>query len=322
MGSVWPRGGPGSWARQCCLQHKHGAASHFHCWLLSALCHPSPVPRNRRARLLHQSTSRASQPLPTPLPDITSVPKLKPSPFSSSVSLQHSSQALRHLQQTWSATSQHAAHGAGARGKEKRSQPQKFLKLQVSQTPSPAYARMCSLQSRSRWLASPLARGPTRMGALWSHGLAAGWLCLFGRLRFLRLLGLDQLRLSDSDKLEGKRWSRSEHRTRVTQSTLLPLGHHRGRICEGKPTSEHPCTQSTTSFMDNLPGEQQKGKQQQRYPLFPEEVSQREKNKQKRTTQGPYSTARSPESRACYHLSPVLPRDPGSPTCCRASSTV
>lgn len=318
MGSVWPRGGPGSWARQCCLQHKHGAASHFHCWLLSALCHPSPVPRNRRARLLHQSTSRASQ----PLPDITSVPKLKPSPFSSSVSLQHSSQALRHLQQTWSATSQHAAHGAGARGKEKRSQPQKFLKLQVSQTPSPAYARMCSLQSRSRWLASPLARGPTRMGALWSHGLAAGWLCLFGRLRFLRLLGLDQLRLSDSDKLEGKRWSRSEHRTRVTQSTLLPLGHHRGRICEGKPTSEHPRTQQPPALWTTSQVSSKRASSNRDIPSSQRRSHKEKKNKQKRTTQGPYSTARSPESRACYHLSPVLPRDPGSPTCCRASSTV
>lgn len=78
---MWPRGGPGSWAHQCCLQHKHRAASHIHCWLLSVLCHPSPVPRSRRARMLHQTISRASQPLPIPLPAITSVPKLKPSPL-------------------------------------------------------------------------------------------------------------------------------------------------------------------------------------------------------------------------------------------------
>ena len=49
-----------------------------------------------------------------------------------------------------------------------------------------------------------LIQDPTWMGALWSHGLADGWLCLFGRLRLLRLLSLDQLRLGYSDQLEGK----------------------------------------------------------------------------------------------------------------------
>lgn len=183
---------------------------------------------------------------------------------------------------------------------------------------------MCSLQSGPRWLETPLAWGPTWMGALWSHSLAAGWLCLFGRLRFLRLLGLDQLRLSDSDKLEGKRQSRSEHQTRATQSTLLPLGNHRGRICEGKPTSEHPHTQQPPALRTTSQVSSKRASSNKDIPSSQRRSHKEKKktNKQKRTTQGPYSTERSPESRACYHLNPVLPRDPGSPTCCKASSTV
>lgn len=73
--------------------------------------------------------------------------------------------------------------------------------------PSSRSASCCHHPGFIPWqarLATLLVQGPTWMGALCSHGLAAGWLCLFSRLRLLRLLGLDQLRLSYSDKLESK----------------------------------------------------------------------------------------------------------------------
>lgn len=96
------------------------------------------------------------------------------------------------------------------------------------------------------------------MGALWSHGLAAGWLCLFLRLRLLRLLGLDQLRLSYSDKLEGKRQTESKCWTGVTQTISFPFKHCRRRTCEGDPTTECPCAQLSDNATNN---QQQKAKQ-------------------------------------------------------------
>lgn len=80
-------------------------------------------------------------------------------------------------------------------------------------TPNPRSASCCHhpvltpWQARLPTLLVPAVlqvQGPTCMSALWSHGLVAGWLCLFSRLRLLGLLGLDQFRLSYSDKLESK----------------------------------------------------------------------------------------------------------------------
>lgn len=70
--------------------------------------------------------------------------------------------------------------------------------------PCPRSASCCHHPVLTPWqarLAALVVQGPTWMSALWSHSLAAHWLCLFTRLRLLRLLGLDKLRLSYSDKL-------------------------------------------------------------------------------------------------------------------------
>lgn len=99
-------------------------------------------------------------------------------------------------------TLQHNARGAG-----------KESEADNKSAPNPRSASCCHhpvlipWQARLPTLLVPAVlqvQGPTCMSALWSHGLVAGWLCLFSRLRLLGLLGLDQLRLSYSDKLESK----------------------------------------------------------------------------------------------------------------------
>lgn len=160
------------------------------------------------------------------------------------------------------------------------------------------------------------------MGTLWGHSLAVGWLRLFRRLRFLRLLGLDQLRLSDSDKLEGKRQIGSDCWTRGTQTTSLPLDHCRRRSLE---VSHSPsiCVQSVSNPMDN-PQESSKrlnsnniiSSSWRRSPSrhkTKKKKTHKKKSHQKPTTQGTYSSVRCPDSTAYLPSQPCTPTGLGLP---------
>lgn len=158
---------------------------HQHCHLLLHVLY-HPLLTQVREELLHSSRP------PHPPPAVTSVPKLQPSHFQAS----HPSDCLsgRGITHTPAQCSWSRAH-------------RKESEADNETVPSSRSASRCHHPGFIPWqarLATLLVQGPTWMGALWSHGLAAGWLCLFSRLRLLRLLGLDQLRLSDSDKLESK----------------------------------------------------------------------------------------------------------------------
>lgn len=181
MGSVWPWGGPGWWVHRCHLPYKHSTAFYYHHFLLHVLYHP--LLTQVREELLHPPAP------PQPPPSVTGVPKLPPSHFQAShPPTQPQTHRHHHIpaQCTWS------------RAHRKESEADNKI------APSPRSASCCHHPVLTPWqarLATLLVQGPTWMSALWSHGLAAGWLCLFTRLRLLRLLGLDQLRLSYSDKL-------------------------------------------------------------------------------------------------------------------------
>lgn len=186
MGSVWPWGGLGWWVHPCHLPHKHSTAfPQQHCHLLFHVLY-HPLLTQVREELLQSYRP------PQPPPSVVGVPKLQPSHFQA---LHHPtlSQAQRHphtpAQCPWSRD-----HGKESEADNKTA-------------PSPRSASCCHHPVLTPWqarLATLLVQGPTWMSALWSHCLAAGWLCFFSRLRLLRLLGLDQLRLSYSDKLESK----------------------------------------------------------------------------------------------------------------------